>query len=302
MKNLSQKINQLLLDLAWSLWTELGVAGVKRHHQNYLIPPEELILLTSILAEIDPRLRDEALDWCSRYHRFISVSRLRTLAHDLGSIVTEPLSIFSATLNSVSQAHWPVLTNVKPLKFVPSCKSKPPKLELPALLPLRLRSLFGVGARADLISFFLIQEKNDFAISDTTRIGYSKRNLAEVLDGFAQSGILSAFPLRNQLRYQFTKRNQILNLSGKIPEHMPDWRTILEVVLSLRDSIERIETKSESTKMVEIRNLLIKLESPLRQLNLSPPSILADFEAYWKAFAEWILQFLEPLARGFSNE
>ncbi len=298
MKKLSQRIDQLLLDLAWSLWTELGVAGVKRHHQNYLVPPEELVLLTSLLAEADPRLRDEALDWCSRYHRFISVSRLRTLANDLSSIVNEPLSVFSATLNSISQAHWPVLMDVNPLKFSPSRKSQPPKLELPALLSLRLRSLFGVGARADLISFFLIREKNDFAISDTTEIGYSKRNLAEILEGFAQGGILSAFPLRNQLRYQFTKRNQILNLSGKLPEHMPDWRTILEVVFTLRASIKQIETKSESTKIVEIRNLLLNLESPLRKLNLSPPPMQKDFEAYWTDFADWILRFLKLLSQG----
>ena len=297
---LSQKIDQLLIDLAWSLWTELGVAGIKRNHHQYLIPPEELVILTSVLGQTDPRLRDEALDWCTRHHHFISVSRLRTLSNDLGSIVNEPLSLFSATLNSISQAHWPVLIDIEPLKFTPSQKSRPPQMELPALLALRLRSLFGVGARADLISFFLIQEKNDFAISDTTKIGYSKRNLAEVLEGFAQGGILSAFSVRNQWRYQIIKRNQILNLIGQLPEFLPDWRHILEVVLSLRATIRQIEKKSESTKLVEIRNLLSNLETSLRKLNLTPPPLQADFEAYWNAFAEWILRFLESLARGSS--
>jgi hypothetical protein len=76
---LSKGLDQLLLDLAWSLWTELGVAGVKRKHQKCLITPEELILLTVALAKVDPRLRDESLDWCSQYHRFISMSRLNSM-------------------------------------------------------------------------------------------------------------------------------------------------------------------------------------------------------------------------------
>ncbi len=54
-----------------------------RKHHNILFAPEELILLTALIGEYDPRLRDEALDWCVRYHQFISVSRLRVLARIL---------------------------------------------------------------------------------------------------------------------------------------------------------------------------------------------------------------------------
>jgi hypothetical protein len=76
---LSRELDKLLLDLVWSLWTELGVAGIKRKHQKFLINLEELIILTVVLAEIDPRLRDESLDWCSQYHHFISTSRLKSI-------------------------------------------------------------------------------------------------------------------------------------------------------------------------------------------------------------------------------
>jgi len=109
MPTLSENLDQQLIDLAWSLWTEVGVAGVKCKHQNFLIAPEELILLTVVVAERDPRLRDEALDWCTRYHHFISISRLRTLAKVFGPSITEPFSVFAATLNSISGAHWPLL-------------------------------------------------------------------------------------------------------------------------------------------------------------------------------------------------
>ena len=77
-----------------------------------------------------------------------------------------------------------------PLDFKPSGKSSPPRCETPALLGLRLRALFGVGARADLLTFFLTQKKTIFTASDTVEIGYSKRSLADLLDNFVQSGFI----------------------------------------------------------------------------------------------------------------
>ena len=42
MNTLSERLDQQLVDLAWSLWTELGVAGVHRSHQQFMVFPEEL--------------------------------------------------------------------------------------------------------------------------------------------------------------------------------------------------------------------------------------------------------------------
>jgi hypothetical protein len=298
MLTLSERLDQHLIDLAWSLWTELGVAGVKRRHQKFLIAPEELILLTATLSEVDPRLRDEALDWCSRYHHFISISRLKALAKVFSKFVSHDLSVFSATLNSVSKAHWPNLTSAMPLKFKPSGKSKLPRLELPALLNLRLRTLFGVGARADLIAFFLTKKKADFSAADTTEIGYTKRNLSEILDDFVQAGIFDTFTVRNQQRYYFSKRDQMIQILSPLPEVILPWKNILEVLLPLRYALQQTSNKSESTKVVEIRNTLIELDNKLRKLNLTPPPLQPDFHAYLHSFAEWILEITKSLAHG----
>ena len=77
--HLIKQLDKNLLNLAWSLWTELGVAGIKQNHQDvFLILIEELVIFTSVLTEIDPRLRDESLDWCLRFLiHFISVNRLK---------------------------------------------------------------------------------------------------------------------------------------------------------------------------------------------------------------------------------
>ena len=120
---LSKKLDHHLLDLAWSLWTELGVAGVKRNHQKFLVPIEELILLTVTLAKTDPRLCLESLDWCSQYHHFFSISRLKCLIKSFETSLNEPFSIYSATLNSLATSTWPLFQDTAPLKITLSRKS-----------------------------------------------------------------------------------------------------------------------------------------------------------------------------------
>jgi hypothetical protein len=295
MQLLSEQIDQFLVGLAWSLWTELGVAGIERHHQNCLISLEELILLTACIAKKDPRLRDEALDWCSRNHYFVSISRLKTLAKSLGKTVEEPFSLFAATLNATGQTKWPTFISAAPLKFISSGKSTPPRCELPALLSLRVRALFGVSARADLITYFLTQASPQFTASGLTLLGYSKRNLAEILDSLVQSGLFDAFMTRNQKCYQFLKRDQMLQLIGPLPKVILPWRDILELILLLRNCILQVEQKSEKIRIVEVRNTLMKIENTLRKLKLTPPPVQADFNAYWTAFSKWLLITLRNL-------
>lgn len=296
MNLLSERLDRQLVDLAWSLWTELGVAGVHRAHQQFMISPEELILVTARLQGSDPRLVEEALDWCSRYHHFISVSRLKTLAKSWGKVTIDAFSMFSATLNRISRAHWPVLTHAVPLKCQPSGKSKAPRFEQPALLLFRLRSLFGVSARADVIAFYLAQKQGNYSISDVREIGYTKRNLADVLESFVQAGIFDSFFSRNQLRFGFAKRKEFEEILEPLPRFMPAWRQIFELIIPLRDYIQQIEKKSQSTRVVEVRNVLRGIEDQLKRLKLAAPPMQSDFQLYWDSLSEWTLGILPALA------
>src|SRR3954453_21288824 len=98
MTTYSAEFEHVLTDLAWSLWTELGVRGVARHHQSWSIDPEALIVLTASLARVDPRLRDESLDWCLRNQRYISRSRLKNIARDVDDEARDTYERYSATL------------------------------------------------------------------------------------------------------------------------------------------------------------------------------------------------------------
>ncbi|HSX11163.1 MAG TPA: hypothetical protein VLF94_05565 [Chlamydiales bacterium] len=293
---LSKQLDQCLLNLAWSLWTELGVSGVKRKHADVLILLEELVLFTAVLADVDPRLRDESLDWCSKYHRFISISRLRSLMKDLGTLVVEPYSKYAVTLNSISQANWPMLVEAKPWKVTLSDKSVLRPHASSALLSVRSRGIFGAGARADLITFFLVHPHSDFSIAETVEIGYSKRNLAEILDDFHSGGLFTRFMQGNQRRYRLD--GNLLGVLKPIPTQAPEWRHIFKVLLTLRDCIARTERSSESTKVVEIRNCLGDLERSLQRLGVTPPGFTNNFGGYIEAFSEWVTGWADRLAAG----
>ena len=113
---------------------------------------------------------------------------------------------------------WVVLTKIPPLKFQPSGKSILRNFETPSMINFRLRSFLGVNARADVLAFLLTEEKEDFVASDLIETGYSKRQLAVILNDLAAAGVLSESQVRNQLRYTFVRRDQFIKLLGDIPK------------------------------------------------------------------------------------
>lgn len=298
MRQLIEEIDHTITGLTWRLWNTLGVAGEGFQEQKWFISLEELIILTAVIAESDPRLRDEALDWCSKFHSFVSISRLRTLVKELGAQIYIPFSTFAETLNAISKSNWPIFTKVSPLRIVCSKKSHPPNCEIPALLGLRLRALFGVGARADLALSFLIKESKSFTAADMVEIGYNKRTLADALDNFVQSGLLSCSMSRNQKKYELAKNEQLARLAGELPDVIPDWRSVLLIFITLRTAIFETQNSSISSKIVAARNALKHLTNQLSEFNISPPQLPPDTQRSWDLFVSWVTDTIKALAIG----
>lgn len=297
---ISKQLDTHLAQLAWSLWTELGVAGLQRKHSDFSIAPEELILLTAALSEFDPRLRDEALDWCIRYHHFISPIRLQILAKKYKDYIAKSFSIFSTTFNSISNTRtkWAVFTKIDPLKFRPSGKSTLRSLEAPSMILFRLRAFLGVGSRSDILAFLMSEKDQDFTASDLLETGYSKRRIAQILDDLANAEILSRSQVRNQFHYALIKRYPLTQLLGNTPKKMMHWDQILAVLLPIRACLHNVENTPVGIRVIDMRNLLKKLSNELQQIHLAPPPLQDNLEAYWENAVKWILEFSTSLAQG----
>src|SRR2546426_5066188 len=110
MSALSAQLKEQALELSWSLWAELGVAGWTRRHTSHAIDPEPLIIFTASLGDADPRLRDEATDWCIAYGRYVSAARLRNLLAHEAADARDAFGEFAATVNAHSTLRWPGAT------------------------------------------------------------------------------------------------------------------------------------------------------------------------------------------------
>src|SRR5438128_8994035 len=86
------------LDLACSLWAELGVSGWTRRHQGRAIDVESLILHTSWLGQYDRRLWAESIDWCITNSALVSSIRLKRLLGISSQRIHEAFGGFSATV------------------------------------------------------------------------------------------------------------------------------------------------------------------------------------------------------------
>src|SRR5262249_31371950 len=143
---------------------------------------EALLILTAELAEADPRLRDEALDWCVCNSRFSSKPRLKQLLKLSTPEARARFSPFAATLAQHAGGSWPGDERCEPWRVRLSGKSTAPDLENPALIRLKLRALLGVDARADLVASVLPFPTRKFSAAELVFVGYTKRNIADALE------------------------------------------------------------------------------------------------------------------------
>jgi DNA-binding transcriptional ArsR family regulator len=296
MPSFSAQLQEHTLDLTWSLWAELGVSGWRRRHTSYSIDPEPLILFTAILGDLDPRLRDEATDWCIAYGRYVSAARLKNHLAAEPSEVQTAFGALAATVNEHSALRWPGATKARPYR--PTGRSEIADFRRPSLLSLRLRALFGLGARAEILRAFLADPSGKLSAADLAiDVGYTKRNVAEALDALRMAGLLEVAPHRNQLRYALAQPNELATLAGPLPTSFPRWRPIFRILERLLDTARSAEKLTRRVQNVEADRTLRELETDLRLASLRPP-ILPTSEEAWAAFEKWALQVSEQWASG----
>src|SRR6266571_6829970 len=97
----AESAKRLAVDLAWSLWTELGASGQRRSHSNVGVDLEPLIVTTAYLSRFDARLRDESLDWCVLNVSYVSSERLRNFLRTVDEDLRQAFGPYSATVKKV---------------------------------------------------------------------------------------------------------------------------------------------------------------------------------------------------------
>jgi len=268
--------------LAWGAWAELGVSGWTETHDEWAIDPEPLILFTSFLGDSDARLRDEATDWCVRNWRHISRTRLRNLVRVQPQAVRDTFGIFAATVGEHASVTWPYAS--EPRRFTVTGRSASPQLDKPSMVWLRLRAMFGLGARTEILRYFLSSEQSwSSAVTISAAANYTKRNIAEECEALVQAGVLSVKPVGNRFYYTLASRSRLEAFVGPLPPVRPSWTALFNVARQLVDLESQAASSTNRTLTVKVRRAIDEMEADLDELELDPPNSTVRGENLWSA-------------------
>jgi len=264
------------LALAWGAWTELGVSAWTSTHSDWAIDPEPLILFTAWLGDADPRLRDEGTDWCVQNWRHISKARLKNLLREQPDDVAEAFGEFAATVGAHAGISWPGATHPRP--YAVTGRSTLPHLDRPSLVWLRLRAMFGVSARAEILRSFLAHGGGTLSVAAlAVATGYTKRNVAEECETLERAGVLSVRARGNRFYYSLARRGELRAFVGEMPAVLPDWTAILNITRELVALEGRSKDGALATLPVHARKTLRLIRDDLDALDIKalPESIEA---------------------------
>lgn len=287
----STAIRERLLDLVWSLWAELGVSGWRRRHQGWGIDPEPLVVVTAGLQDLDPRLRDETVDWCITYGSYLSRARLRNLLRSAADEVTESFGIYAATVNAHSSLSWPGAT--VPRDYKPTGRSHIDDFTDQSLVALRLRALFGVSARSEIVRT-LIPGATIAASEIADRIDYTKRNVADSLESLRLAGVVQIESRGNANYFRLTR--DLRSLMTPLPKLFPYWKVVFRVIQMLLTVDARQEPRTKAVRAVEARTVVESVTSDILAGGLKKPDTSITGEPFWDEFVRWRSQIAEGLA------
>ena len=283
-QSFKEKIENGILDLAWSLWTELGVQGIHRT-SSMAIDPEALIAFTGALGNLDSRLRDEVTDWCIEHYKYISGSRLKTIIKndyadfpDTGRLI--------ATINEYSQARLPGATI--PRKFESRKRGQTITIKRPSLILFRLRCLVGTGARSGIIFHLLAKPEAEYSAADlASKTMFTKRRIADTLQDLNECGLVFCRKQRNQLLYSLDLVQPLQDLAGDLPAIWPLWTDIFPWLLAIWTISRNCDNSMSSLTAYTTMSKLNKKHPLALSDVLTPPPLDKKGKDFWPAFLKW---------------
>jgi hypothetical protein len=288
-------IRQNILHLYWGVWSELGVSGWGRTHEDWAIDPEPLIAFTPEIATEDSRLRDEVTDWCIHNWRHVSQVRLRNILRDNELESSEEWGEFSATVNRAAGSKFPGATVARRYRTTGRSTLRP--LTDPSAVYLRMRAVFGLGARTEVLRYLLFSDERATAAELAPKTNYAKRNVAEACEILAQAGVLSSTAVGNRLYFSIADPPALMDVIGEVPSQTPDWPVLLRVVSQIFDWTYETENRSSRVLTVETHRVAVSIEEDLVALGITPPQRSAG-EEFVDVWARWARDMTKKLSGG----
>ena len=292
-----QIVSKELIRFLWRQWSQLGIAGDVEFRDSWIIDPEALIVFTMNMGRYDPRLFDEVIDWTIRNGRWVSLQRLKNIAASADDDTKRILAAFAAVIDSHDTSHrWRSIAQIseraetspapffiefngQPLpvigetdkhfekhgldrsKVVLRGLSIPVPMSLPTNLLFKLRSLFGLAPRAEVVAY-LLTHANGKASEIARSTVYSHPAVNEALTELSQSGLA------------YTQRRGFYSIGAEhwkrfleVPSPSPTWVEWPQVFAAL-SALTAFMAEATETPMSDylVRSRAVSLNDSLRDL------------------------------------
>lgn len=293
MTRLGREVDRLVLDLAWSLWAELGVEGGTRRHDWQAVDLEALIIFTAYLGATDSRLRVSSMNWCVTNARFASAFRLRNLVERASEGTRTAFGRFAVTVRTHAKVPWP--GEGDPLTMLHPDRIGSPDLRRPSLIQLRLRALVGVSARAEILKLMLAEpDRPQAAAALADDAGYGKGSVVQALEMLTLAGMVQVQPDANRLLYRLSRPGELALALQWLPSVFPDWWPIVRAAEGIAEYAKA--TGPPASRLADMRRFCELYHTDLNRLGIADQVPRPHGTASVTEFEHWAMGFLADQA------
>lgn len=330
-KDCKSRYLDAMLELIWSQWITMGVSGNAQFARKWIIDPEALVIITCRIGRYDPRVFDAMLEWLGIHQRFLNVQRLKTLNSQKGLSGGNLLTaIANLLIKPSSRSKWgriadqipqgevrqeslfylkdgrphPHPTQPDPAfgkagfsrqKYYDRQVVKQFRADCSANLILKLRAVFGVNARCEIIAYLATHSQAN-PTETAAAVGYSQKAVHNVMNELFQSGTVTKRIKGRETLYSLRKKEWLPLLSLKQPEvRWLDWKGIYSFMIAVWAILDDSKHQDENLILSELILLLTQkipdlpgflsepLEAALRgpdQTRVSLPSVCSALEGF----------------------
>jgi hypothetical protein len=337
-KNFSEIYFENITGFLWRQWSNLGVLGEASVREQWVIDPEALLVFTLDIGRYEPRLFDEVMDWLVTNGHWIDMQRLKGILKTKNDETIRLMGAVSDFMVSQGpERKWTKLAercsknipkksvnlfkqrgsnkqivletiekdhSFKKYGFVrnvlkPSRKSREVIPTSQATIRFLLRSLFGVGSRAECI-LYLLTHDGGHPSEVAKAIGISIRGTQDALIELSKSGlILTRIRGKRKIEYWLSMERWWEFLAKSSFEEIKkpvwiDWIILFTALSKVWETLLEIgETRSEYMKSSKLREAMEVVGDEFAKTGIDIPPIPGKDvrpEDYAKAFEDFIIR------------
>jgi hypothetical protein len=228
LREFKEKFFDSLIEIHWRQWTALGVASHVKPEKTWIVDLEPLIISTLTIGLHDKRLLSSSVEWLIKNGEWINLSRLKRIVKVFSeplpelkapAFYPEILELFVDTYNRSARykikyskmdsdkAEANVITEYRTFfnHFKVRNVTTAPKLQLPSMIQLLLRNIFGVDARTEMLIYLLAHDGGN-SNSIAKEIFYNQKNIYTILERWSHAQMVTKMSEQKNPRYSLNRK------------------------------------------------------------------------------------------------